>query len=64
MIRWFYVVVLYLVILPVTFYASQKGSTFYFTLVLLCGYSIALAIGMAFPKRPSYPKGSRLILRD
>jgi hypothetical protein len=62
--RWFYVVFLYLVILPVTVYASQKGSIFYFTLVLLCGYSIALAIGLAFHKQSSYSKGNRLILRD
>jgi hypothetical protein len=60
--RWVYLVVLYLVILPVTVYTFQKGTIFSFTLDLFFGYSVAFAIGLVFRKSAPSPEGNRLPL--
>jgi hypothetical protein len=63
--RWVYLVVLYLVILPLTVYISfPSRAIFSFTVVLLLGFSAAFAIGLVFRKNTPYPKGNRLHLID
>jgi ABC-type uncharacterized transport system permease subunit len=49
---WVYLVVLYFVILPVSVYTSQRVTIFSFTIFLLCGYTVAFAIGLVFRKIP------------
>jgi hypothetical protein len=55
--RWGYLGVLYLIILPITVYTSQKETVFSFTIDLLLGYSVAFAIGLVFRKSTLCPIG-------
>jgi hypothetical protein len=62
--RWLFFIALYLIGIPATVYAAKGASPFYFTIILLFGYSIAFVIGMGFRKRKNSHRENRLIYND
>jgi hypothetical protein len=62
--RWFFFFALYFILIPATVYLSQGLTPYGLAGILLCGYSLAFAIGMGFKKRRFPRRQNSLIYND